>query len=114
MRECFGHSARTHDDEGTIMAWSRILAATALAAGTLANPYAIAAPIAYTSNEGSGTVSVIDTATDKVVATLKLGEKPRGIALSPDGGRLYLSDQTANALVIVDTGKRTEIARVRL
>src|SRR5206468_9534186 len=28
--------------------------------------------------------------------------------------RLFLSDQTANALVVVDTGKQTEIARVPL
>ena len=47
------------------MAWSRILAATAFA-GVLASNLASAAPIAYSSNEGSGTVSVIDTSTDKV------------------------------------------------
>ena len=43
----------------------------------------IAAPLAYVSNEGSAHRSVIDTATDKVTATLKVGGKPRGIALSP-------------------------------
>ena len=32
-----------------------------------------AAPIAYASNEGSGTVSMIDTATDKVTATFNVG-----------------------------------------
>ena len=59
-------------------------------------------------NEGSGTVSVIDTATDKVTATLNFGKKPRGIAISADGTRLYLSDQTANALVVVDIAKRRD------
>ena len=39
-----------------------------------------AAPFAYVSNEGSASVSVIDTATDKVVSTIKIGEKPRGAA----------------------------------
>src|SRR4029079_4596552 len=57
-----------------------------------------AAATAYASNEGSGTVSVIDTATDRVTATITTGGKPRGIALSLDGTKLYLSDQEANAL----------------
>ena len=65
-------------------------------------PYGIAAPLAYVPNEGSATISVIDTATDKVVSTLRFGKKPRGIAVAPDGKRLYLSDQTGNALVVVD------------
>src|SRR5213075_3324344 len=73
-----------------------------------------AAPFAYVSNEGSASVSVIDTATDKVVSTIKIGEKPRGIALSPDAKRLYISDQTANALRIIDVDKGSEIAKVPL
>src|SRR2546427_5040803 len=44
-----------------------------------------AAPFAYVPNERSGTVSVIDTASDQAVATIKTGGKPRGIAASPDG-----------------------------
>ena len=34
---------------------------------------ALAAPFAYVPNEKSGTVSVIDTATDSVVADIKAG-----------------------------------------
>src|SRR5512137_423405 len=75
---------------------------------------ASAAPTAYVPNEGSSDISVIDTATDKVTATLKFGQKPRGIAISADGTRLYLSDQTGNALVVVDTGKRAVIATIAL
>ncbi|MCB1953525.1 MAG: hypothetical protein KDF61_16140, partial [Rhodocyclaceae bacterium] len=46
---------------------------------------ALAAPLAYVPNEKSGTVSVIDTATDTVTTTLKISERPRGIAIAPDG-----------------------------
>ena len=46
---------------------------------------ALAAPFAYVSNEGSASVSVIDTATDKNIDVLASG-KPRGIALSLIGG----------------------------
>ena len=65
----------------------------------------VAGPLAYVPNEGSASISVIDTATDKVSATLKVGRKPRGIALSADGARSIVSDQTANALV-VSNGQR--------
>src|SRR3989454_5197459 len=65
-----------------------------------------AAPFAYAPSERSGTVSVIDTASDRVVATIKTGGKPRGIAASPDGRRLYVSDQPNGSLVVVDLAAR--------
>jgi YVTN family beta-propeller protein len=39
----------------------------------------------YVSNERSGDISVIDGATDAVVATFKAGKRPRGIHAAPDG-----------------------------
>ena len=54
----------------TMIRTPRIAASVALlAVATLAG----AAPFAYVSNEGSGTVSVVDTATDRVTATLRMG-----------------------------------------
>jgi len=41
----------------------------------------------YVSNERSGDISVIDGATDAVVATFKAGKRPRGIHAAPDGKR---------------------------
>ncbi|MEO8006346.1 MAG: hypothetical protein ABI771_15635, partial [Betaproteobacteria bacterium] len=61
-----------------------------------------AAPNAYVPNEGSGTISVIDTTTDQVTKTIPAGKKPRGLAVSKDGTKLYVSDQPHNALVIID------------
>jgi len=64
----------------------RLLFAAALAA-PLAAP---AAPFAYVPNEGSGTLSVIDTATDQVVAYgWVVGE--------PSGGPGLLSDHGVHA-----------------
>src|SRR5689334_19175106 len=42
-------------------------------------------PLAYVPNEGSGTISIIDTGTDTVVGEIAAGGKPRGIAASRDG-----------------------------
>ena len=39
-------------------------------------------------NEKSGTISVIDTATDRVTEEIKAGDRPRGIVLSRDGTRV--------------------------
>src|SRR5690606_6226881 len=60
---------------------------------------AAAAPLAYVSNERAGTVTVIDTATRKGLYTLRVGYRPRGIQISPDGARVYvaLSDTARNA-----------------
>src|SRR5437879_10827973 len=75
-------------------------------------PQARAAPFAYVPNERSGTVSVIDTANDQVVATIKTGGKPRGIAATPDGRRLYVSDQPSGSLVVVDLATREVSERI--
>src|SRR5437870_11670500 len=45
----------------------------------------------FVSNERSGDVSVIDGATDAVVATFKAGKRPRGIHAAPDGNRLFVT-----------------------
>ena len=45
----------------------------------------------FVSNERSGDVSVIDGTTDAVVATFKVGKRPRGIHATPDGQRLFVT-----------------------
>ena len=67
---------------------------------------AAAGPYAYVANEGSGTVSVIDTSDDQVVVELAIGGKPRGMAITPDGRTAYVSDQTGNRLVVIDLSER--------
>src|SRR5947208_3756831 len=47
--------------------------------------------LVFVSNERSGDVSVIDGATDDVVATFKVGKRPRGIHGTPDGTRVFVT-----------------------
>ena len=70
-------------------------------------PLAASAQFAYASNEKDGTISVIDTAKDEVVGSIKAGKTPRGMAASVDGKRLYVSDQKSNALRIIDLASRS-------
>ncbi len=58
-------------------------------AGRSASP--AAAYRVYVTNEFSGDVSVIDPLQTAVVATWRLGKRPRGIVVSPDGQRLYVA-----------------------
>ncbi len=60
-------------------------------------PQQPAMPLAYVSNERSSTISVIDTATDRVVRTIPIGPRPRGMDVQ--GKRLFvaLSDDQPQA-----------------
>ena len=52
---------------------------------------AFAAERIYVSNERSGDVSVIDPATSKVMATIPVGKRPRGIHATADGRRVFVA-----------------------
>ena len=49
---------------------------------------------AYVTNAGSNTVSVIDTATHRVVSTIAVRKEPFGVTVSPDGNMLYVVNTT--------------------
>ena len=49
------------------------------------------APRIYVTNEVSGDLSVIDSGTHRVMATVPLGKRPRGIHPSPEGKTLYVA-----------------------
>jgi YVTN family beta-propeller protein len=46
---------------------------------------------AYVTNSGSSSVSVVDTATNTVKATIGVGARPI-VALTPDGSRVYVAN----------------------
>ena len=56
----------------------------------------------FVTNEGDNTLSVIDTRTGELEATLEVGNRPRGIGLSPDRKHVYVANGDDNALAVVD------------
>ena len=59
---------------------------------------------AYITNSGSNTVSVIDTATNTVVSTIPVGISPGGVAVTPDGSKVYVTNLgSANVSVFLTT-----------
>ena len=57
----------------------------------------------YTTLPGTGTVSVIDAARRQLVATITVGKRPWGLALSSDGKTLCVANGLSNTVSIVDT-----------
>jgi YVTN family beta-propeller protein len=63
---------------------------SAAAAGQTAAP-AGKPLLAYVTNEDSQDLTVIDTRTDTVVATIPVGTRPRGVRVSPDGRTIFVA-----------------------
>lgn len=106
------------------------LGAVALLALSLALP--ARAERAYVSNEDDGTVTLIDADRGAAMASIAVGKRPRGLALSPDGRLLYVAvsgvpkcpppitdeecarlprDRAADGIAVIDT---TKLERLRL
>jgi YVTN family beta-propeller protein len=121
------------------MAMLKLMYALALASvmGALSFTCVEAAPVrapyyAYVTNEIAGDLSIIDGRSLKVVATVPLGRRPRGIVASPDGRELYIAlsgspiegppgqrraqpppDKSADGIGVFDIATRTVVRVIR-
>jgi YVTN family beta-propeller protein len=67
---------------------------------------------AYTSNIGSGTVTKIDVERGEVQSSVRVGERPEGMAFSPDGALLFLVNRESNLISIVDTAALSVVGAI--
>jgi YVTN family beta-propeller protein len=70
--------------------------------------------LAYVLNHHSGSMSVIDTATQSVVSTVSLAGialLPDSVALTPDGAHLYIADAVGK-VVVLETGSYGVVATI--
>jgi len=63
----------------------------------------------YVGNTGSGTVSVIDGATDAVTATIKVGALPYVVAANPATNKIYVSKTFSNTMTVIDGATTPQI-----
>jgi YVTN family beta-propeller protein len=61
----------------------------------------------YTANTGGGTVSVIATSTNTVIATIPVGSSPDSIAVNPVTGYVYVANSQTGTIEIISPGPRT-------
>ena len=55
---------------------------------------------------------VIDTKTNKPVGSVAVGTRPWGLALSPDGTRLYTANGPSHDVSVVDTSTLSVLTKV--
>ncbi|MFE6747106.1 IPT/TIG domain-containing protein [Kitasatospora purpeofusca] len=67
---------------------------------------------AYVTNLRGNSVSVVDTATGTVTATVPVGRFPEGVAVSPDASRVYVANNGDNNVSVIDTATNTVTATV--
>ena len=84
--------------------------------------------LVYVTNEDAGTISIISTATRRVIGEVEVGTRPRGIEVSRDGERVYVAlsgspkcpptmpddecaklsaDKTKDGIAVIDARART-------
>src|SRR6516165_5944247 len=85
-------------------------AITALAC--LVAPASVLAENAYITNLVSADVSVIDTATNTVIATIPVGIGQNGVAVTPDGSKVYVANVNVPFVSVIDTATNTVIATI--
>ena len=68
---------------------------------------------AYVTNERDNTVSVIDLDQIRTIATVPVGQRPRGIAVTPDGNLLLVCASDDDTIQEIDTKRCTSSALCR-
>src|SRR5438552_3987779 len=93
--------------QGNITSRRSIAAVTVLALAWLVTPVPAIAQNAYITNQGvypnfSNSVTVIDTATNAVSASVAVGRHPVGVAVKPDGSKVYVANRGNGTVSVID------------
>ena len=110
----------SNNSNGSRSAWAwgfmALRAVLAMELSSMAGP-AAAAPFAYVANAGANSVSVIDTATHTVVATIPVGKAPFAVAVTPNGKHAYVTNFLSvnpQTVSVIRTATNTVVATVTL
>jgi YVTN family beta-propeller protein len=76
------------------------------------NNLAKATTFGYVTNVDDNTVSVIDTVSNAVVATIPVGGFPDGVATTPDGTHAYVTNAFDSTVSVIDTASNTVVATI--
>lgn len=68
--------------------------------------------LAYVTNGGDNTVSVVDIGARRVVATIPVGAYPHGIRISPDGREAYVANLKDGTVSVINTVSQKQVAQI--
>jgi len=71
-------------------------------------------PSVYVVSTRKNLVSVINTAINTVTAKIRVGKRPRGIAISPNGALAYVTNFGSNNVSVISTATNTVIGKIRV
>ena len=66
------------------------------------------------TNVNGSDVSVIDTATNAIIARVPVGYAPTGVAVTPSGDRVYVANSFSSDVSVIDASVNAVIATVNL
>ena len=73
-----------------------------------------AATAVYLTNAMDDTVMAIDLSRGAIVGSVGVGRRPRGIAVTPDGARLFVANEDSGNVYVVETSGLTVADRIPL
>jgi YVTN family beta-propeller protein len=68
----------------------------------------------YVANYGDGSVSIISSSANKLVATIKIGGHPRALVEDETNHRLYVADAKDSSVTTIDLRNRRVIKRLQI
>src|SRR6476661_3148175 len=91
---------------------ARCVAALALLASLASVSAPAQAATAYITNEKGNSISVIDLDKLEVTHTVKVGQRPRGIALSKDETQMFVALGDDDTIAVIDTKALKEVGEM--
>jgi PQQ-dependent catabolism-associated beta-propeller protein len=84
--------------------WLKIIMSLAIVAMLHPRTEAAAAELrVFVTNEKSNNVTVIQAVSGKVLGTIAVGQRPRGITVSADGRRVFVANSNSNNVSVIDS-----------
>jgi YVTN family beta-propeller protein len=68
----------------------------------------------YVGNSRGDDISIVDLDSLKVIGNIKLGDRIHGVAVQPDGKRLFVTVESDHTLRIIDTTTRQTVGTVKV
>ncbi len=66
----------------------------------------------YVTNQGSNTVSVIDSSTNTVIKTIPVGSAPQGVAYNSNNNDMYVANSNSGGVSVIDSSTNTVIKTI--
>ena len=69
---------------------------------------------AYIANGNNSTVSIMNTNSNTLIATVTVGRMPESVCASPDGTKVYVANSESNSVNVINTATNTVTATVEV